>query len=69
MKRLYWVRHGESIVNLTKEFSHRLVDKPLTPKGTLQAQQTADYFIDKKIDAIYCSPLNKVGGNRSNHCR
>ncbi len=60
MKRLFWVRHGESVVNLTKEFSHRLVDKPLTPRGILQAQQTASYFVDKGIDAIYCSPLKRA---------
>jgi len=57
MNRLYWVRHGESYVNLTKEFSHRLVDKPLTPKGVLQAQQTAEYFAGKEMATIYCSPL------------
>ncbi len=57
MSRLYWVRHGESYVNLTKEFSHRLVDKPLTPKGVLQARQTAEYFARKDVAAIYCSPL------------
>ena len=60
MNRLYWVRHGESVVNITKEMSHRLVDKPLTPKGVIQARQTADYFIDKNIDAIYCSPLKRA---------
>lgn len=57
MSRLYWVRHGESYVNLTKEFSHRLVDKPLTPKGVLQAQQTAELFAGKEVAAIYCSPM------------
>lgn len=60
MNRLYWVRHGESVVNITKEMSHRLVDKPLTAKGVIQAQQTADYFEDKDIDAIYCSPLKRA---------
>lgn len=57
MNRLYWVRHGESFVNLTKTFSYRLVDEPLTKRGFLQAQQTADYFVGQKIDAIYCSPM------------
>jgi broad specificity phosphatase PhoE len=60
MNHLYWVRHGESLVNLTKEFSYRLVDYALTPKGVLQAQQTADYFVDKNIDGIYCSPLKRA---------
>ncbi len=60
MNHLYWVRHGESEVNLTKEFSHRLVDRPLTPKGILQAQQTAEYFDGARITAIYCSPLKRA---------
>jgi broad specificity phosphatase PhoE len=60
MNRLYWVRHGESEVNLTKEFSCRLVDPPLTPKGVLQAQQTAAYLAGIEIAVIYCSPLKRT---------
>jgi len=57
MNRLYLVRHAENPANLTKEFSHKLVDYPLTPKGVLQAQQTAEYFADRNIHEIYTSPL------------
>jgi broad specificity phosphatase PhoE len=57
MTKLYLVRHGENLANITKEFSYRAVDYPLTPKGVLQAEQTAEYFLDKGIDAIYASPL------------
>jgi broad specificity phosphatase PhoE len=64
MNRLYLVRHGENRANLTKEFSCQLVDYPLTPKGVLQAQQTADYFQDKAaaagIHQIYSSPLKRA---------
>ena len=60
MNRLYWVRHGENWANITKEFSHRKVDYPLTPKGVLQAQQTAEYFQDKGIHEIYSSPLKRA---------
>ena len=59
MNRIYLVRHGENTANLTKEFWHRLVDYSLTPKGILQAQQTAEFFKDKQIDAIYTSPLKR----------
>jgi probable phosphoglycerate mutase len=59
MNRIYLVRHGENTANLTKEFSHRLVDYSLTPKGIVQAQQTAEFFKDKQIDAIYTSPLKR----------
>ena len=60
MNRLYLVRHGENWANLTKEFSHRHVDYSLTPKGVLQAQQTAEYFRDKEIHGIYSSPLKRT---------
>jgi len=58
--RLYLVRHGENAANLTKEFSYRHVDYSLTPKGVLQAQQTAAYFTDKHIHDIYASPLKRA---------
>jgi 2,3-bisphosphoglycerate-dependent phosphoglycerate mutase len=60
MNTLYLIRHGENPANITKEFSHRLVDYSLTPKGVLQAQQTGDYFKSLQIDAIYCSPLKRA---------
>jgi broad specificity phosphatase PhoE len=58
--RLFLVRHGENIANLTLEFSHRKVDYSLTPKGVLQARQTAAYFLDKQLQAIYSSPLKRA---------
>jgi broad specificity phosphatase PhoE len=57
---LYWVRHGENPANLTKEFSHRKVDYSLTPKGVLQAQQTAEHFAGQAIQAVYTSPLKRA---------
>jgi 2,3-bisphosphoglycerate-dependent phosphoglycerate mutase len=59
------VRHGENRANLTKEFSHRRVDYPLTAKGVLQAQQTADYFRTRDISAIYASPLKRAAQTAS----
>ena len=58
--RLYWVRHGENVANITKQFSSRYVDYSLTPKGVLQAQQTGEYFKDKDIHALYSSPLKRA---------
>jgi broad specificity phosphatase PhoE len=58
--RLYLVRHGENLANITLEFSHRKVDYSLNKKGVLQAQQTADYFLDKDIHEIYSSPLKRA---------
>lgn len=58
--RLYLVRHGENRANLTKEFSHRLVDYSLTDKGRLQARQTAGHLQGEGIDEIYTSPLKRA---------
>jgi len=60
VNRLYLVRHGENWANITKEFSCKRVDYPLTPKGMLQARQTAEYFKDKGIHEIYSSPLKRA---------
>jgi len=57
MTTLYLVRHGENLANITKEFSYRAVDYPLTPKGVVQAEQTAEYFVGRGVEAIYASPL------------
>lgn len=57
MNTVHFVRHGENLANLTREFSHRVVDYPLTERGVAQAQATARYFRDKDITAVYSSPL------------
>ena len=57
LNTLFFIRHGENKANITKEFSYRTVDYPLTAKGILQAQQTAEYFADAELDEIYSSPL------------
>jgi len=58
--RLYLLRHGENPANLSKEFSNRQVDYPLTEKGVLQAEQTADRFADQGLQAVYSSPLKRA---------
>jgi len=60
MDTIYLIRHGENRANITKEFSYKQVDYSLTAKGILQAQQTAVYFDDKDIQAIYSSPLKRA---------
>ena len=57
---LYVVRHGENPANLNREFSYKLIDYSLTEKGVRQAEETAVYFRDKGIDAIYSSPLKRA---------
>jgi len=51
------VRHGENPANLTKEFSCRRVDYPLTEKGRLQARQTGEFLSRWSVDEIWSSPL------------
>ena len=57
---LYVVRHGENPANLNREFSYRLIDYSLTPKGVRQAEETAAYFRDREIHAVYSSPLKRA---------
>jgi broad specificity phosphatase PhoE len=60
MNTVYLVRHGENPANLSHEFSYKVVDYSLTPRGILQAEQTAAFFQDKAIDEIFASPLKRA---------
>ncbi|MGH2515044.1 MAG: histidine phosphatase family protein [Ktedonobacterales bacterium] len=60
MNTVYFVRHGENPANLTHEFSCRRVDYSLTEKGIQQARETARYFAEMGLDAVYCSPLKRA---------
>lgn len=57
MNRIILLRHGENPANITKEFSYKKIDYPLTEKGVIQAQQTAAALVGRGIQAIYTSPL------------
>src|SRR4051812_43185464 len=57
---LYVVRHGENPANLNREFSYKLIDYSLTPKGVRQAEETANFFRDKDIHEVYSSPLKRA---------
>ena len=54
--RLLFVRHGQSLGNLTGRFLG-ITDLDLSPLGAVQARRTADYLKDEKIDVIYASDL------------
>lgn len=45
---------------LPSEFSHRIVDYPLTPLGWRQARCTAAYLAPFPIAAVYASPLQRA---------
>jgi broad specificity phosphatase PhoE len=57
---LYVVRHGENPANLNREFSYKLVDYSLTPKGVRQSEETAVFLRDKGIHEVYSSPLKRA---------
>ena len=53
---MLFVRHGQSLGNLTGRFLG-ITDLDLSPLGAVQARRTADYLKDEKIDVIYASDL------------
>ena len=59
MRRIYLVRHGA----LYEERGiHRCLghtDVPLSDRGKRQAQKIGEWFRDKNIERIYCSPLER----------
>jgi broad specificity phosphatase PhoE len=55
--RLYLVRHGQSVANVTWQFSYKRYDPPLTELGVQQAEATADHLRTLRIDAVYSSPM------------
>jgi len=60
LNTVYFVRHGENPANLTRQFSYRVVDYPLTARGVAQARATARHFREQPIAAIYSSPLRRA---------
>jgi broad specificity phosphatase PhoE len=56
-RKLELIRHGENKANITREFSCKTVDYPLTEKGKIQAKQTAEALANLKMDKIVSSPL------------
>ena len=57
--RIYFVRHGESESNLIHQFAGSL-DKPLTEKGSFQADATATFLRDVPFSAVYASDLARA---------
>ena len=57
---IYFIRHAESIVNINREFSYKLVDKSLTNKGKLQASQLADYLRNVEFSHLFSSPMKRT---------
>ncbi len=58
MTRVYLVRHGQTEWNRSLVFRGR-VDIPLNERGHKEAKAIAEALKDKKVDAIYASPLRR----------
>ena len=57
---VYFIRHAESIVNINREFSYKIVDKGLTEKGKMQASQLADYVESINFSYMFSSPMKRT---------
>ena len=57
--KLYFVRHGQTIGNMTGDYSTTAHDV-LSPKGIEQAEQLADRLAKYEFDLIYSSPLERA---------
>lgn len=59
MKKLYFVRHGLSKLNVKGHFAGH-TDTPLTKEGRLQAKRAGEIAKKLQIDCIACSPLSRA---------
>ena len=59
MTTIYLIRHGESTANAAHICAGSL-NAALTKTGRAQAEKVAEYFSDKKLDAIYSSDSKRA---------
>ena len=64
----FLVRHGQSIGNAKREFLGH-TDKDLSELGYLQAQKTADFLANERIDIIYSSDLIRAYNTAVPHAK
>jgi broad specificity phosphatase PhoE len=57
--KLYLVRHAEIEQKYQGKFIGQL-DVDLSPKGEEQAKKLGEWFLDKQVDAVYTSPLQRA---------
>lgn len=66
MTKLYFVRHAQSLHPWEDDRT-----RPLTEEGRQDSAQVTEFFKDKQVDAIYCSPyrrsLDTIAGVASTH--
>jgi broad specificity phosphatase PhoE len=57
--QINFVRHGESMGNMTGDYSTNTQDH-LSPAGQKQADALAERLADTHFDVLYCSPLERA---------
>lgn len=60
MKKIYFVRHGETEANVARIIAGGEYESPLTQKGKSQAKKAGQILKDKNIDTIVCSPMERT---------
>lgn len=60
MKKIYYVRHGESQANVDGIIAGSEHEAPLTEKGKDQARKAGQELKDKKIELIVSSPMERT---------
>lgn len=60
MKKIYYVRHGESQANLDGLVAGSEHEAPLTDRGKSQAKQAGQGLRDKNIELIVTSPMERT---------
>ncbi len=60
MKKIYFVRHGETEANVAKILAGGEYESPLTENGKSQAQKAGKKLKHKDIDVIVCSPMERT---------
>lgn len=62
MTRVFWVRHGENVANLSRTFSHRVFDGDLTDQGRDQALALAGSLAASgvRFTEMWTSPLRRA---------
>ena len=59
MRRIYLIRHGETVANRDGIFRGR-AEVGLSENGLAQARDLAQYFAQRRVDAVYSSPLKRA---------
>jgi broad specificity phosphatase PhoE len=59
MKRLYFIRHGQSVMNVQGVRAGH-INTPLTEEGRRQAEKAGQAVKKYGIDTIVCSPLSRT---------